>query len=112
MESTETQNVNVAVVLTGSPPNLLWAAAPDPLEVDEENLITYTLNNQSGTPLVFCAVDIEPSSPQFQVQSIRATQIKLLDQDLSPGSFAVYLWVQDRSGQRYRSPDPQVINRR
>lgn len=112
MESANTQNVNVAVVLTGSPPNLQWAATPDPLEVAEENLITYTLNNQSGTPLAFCAVDIEPSSPQFQVQSIRATQIQLLDQDLSAGSFAVYLWVQDRNGQRYRSPDPQVINRR
>ncbi len=112
MESADTQSSNVAVTISGTPPNLQWSAAPDPLEVDQENLINYQLSNQSPTPLVFCAVDVEPSSPQFQVQSIRPTQIQLLDQDLTAGSFAVYLWVQDRNGQRYRSPDPQVINRR
>lgn len=112
MESPATQNVNVSIGLTGTPPNLQWTATPDPLVVSQEDQITYVLNNQSSTPLVFCAIDIDPPSPQFVVQSIRATQIKLLDQHTTPGTFAVYLWVQDRSGNRYRSPDPQVINRR
>ncbi len=111
MNPLEQQAVTVTVTITGSLSNLVWNASPDPLEVDDENLITYQLVNQSGSPLAFCDVEISPSSPQFQVQSIRANRIELLDQDLSPGNFAVYLWVLDRGGNRHRSPDPQVINR-
>lgn len=103
--------VAVTVTITGSPPQLNWQASPDPLQVNQENLIQYHLINQSPVPLVFCSADIEPSSPQMQVKDVQATQIEVLDEDLSPARFAVYLWVQDPSGQRYRSPDPQVINR-
>lgn len=112
MESPATQNVSVAIGLSGNPPNLQWTASPDPLVVSQEDQITYVLSNQSSTPLVFCAVEINPPSSQFVVQSIRATQIKLLDQNTAAGTYDVYLWVQDRNGNRYRSPDPQVINRR
>lgn len=111
MSELKTLETTVTVTLTGTAPNLNWQAVPDPLEVDDENLITYQLVNQTGSLLVFCDVEISPDTGQIQVQTINATQIQLLDQDLAAGSFAVYLWVQDRRGNRYRSPDPQIVNR-
>lgn len=111
MTQAQTNELPVAVTISGSLPNLQWQANPDPLDVSAENLIVYQLTNHSGSPLSFCAVDISPSSAQFSVQSIAADRIEVLDQDSSPGVYEVYLWVQDSSGQRYRSPDPQVINR-
>ena len=69
-----------------------------------------TKGNNSGSPLGFVQADIEPASSDFSVQSITATQIQLLDRDNKAGTYAVYLWVEDADGNRYRSPDPQVVN--
>lgn len=111
MTQANTHELPVAVRISGSLPNLQWQASPDPLDVSDENLIVYQLTNLSGSPLAFCAVDISPTNAQFSVQSIAADRVEVLDQDSSPGVYEVYLWVQDSSGNRYRSPDPQVINR-
>lgn len=104
------QQVPVLITLSGNLQNLQWQATPDPAICNKKSLIVYTLQNNSGSPLSFCQVDLDPPNAQFSVQSISASQIELLDKDNKAGTYSVYLWVQDDSGNRYRSPDPQVVN--
>lgn len=111
MSQNQEREIPVAVTISGSLPSLQWQAQPDPIDISGQNLIVYQLTNRSSSPLSFCAVDVSPASAQFTVQSISATRIELQDADSSPGTYEIYLWVQDAGGRRYRSPDPQVINR-
>lgn len=111
MSDAQIQQIPVLVTLSGSLSALQWQATPDPVECKKKSLIVYTLQNNTGSSLSFCQVDIEPNSSDFSVQSLTATRIELLDEDKRSGRYAVYLWVQDGSGNRYRSPDPQVINK-
>ncbi len=111
MSNASIPQVPVSVTLSGNLQSLTWQASPDPVTCKKKSLLVYTLQNTTGSPLSFCQVDVEPNQGDFTLQSLTSTQIELLDEDKRKGTFAVYLWVQDSSGQRYRSPDPQVINK-